>query len=45
MFADKGMGIPIAGEVIEDISDYFGLVAVEHELTRLMFVAAGVNNL
>jgi hypothetical protein len=45
IFADKGMGIPIIREIIEDISHYFCCEAVENELTPIMFVASGVNNL
>lgn len=44
MFADKGMGIPIIREVIENISHYFCLDAAERELTPIMFVASGVRD-
>jgi hypothetical protein len=45
MFADKGMGIAILGEVRENISHYFCPNALERELTLIMFVAPKVNNL
>ena len=44
MFADKGMGIPIIREVIENISHYFCLDAAERELTPIMFAASGVRD-
>jgi hypothetical protein len=44
-FADKGMKILIIQEVKENISHYFCLDAAERELTPIMPVASGVNNL
>jgi hypothetical protein len=42
IFADKGMGIPIIREVIEDISHYLCLDAGEREFTLIMSVASEV---
>jgi hypothetical protein len=44
MFADKGRGLPIIREVIENISHYFCLDAGERELTPIMSVASEVRN-
>jgi hypothetical protein len=44
IFADKGMGIPIIREVIENISHYFCLDAAERELTLIMSVASEVRD-
>jgi hypothetical protein len=45
MFADKGVKIPSVREVIENISHHLCRDAVKRELTPIMFVASGVNNL
>jgi hypothetical protein len=44
IFADKGIGIPIIREVIENISHYFRLDAAERKLTPIMPVASEVRD-
>jgi hypothetical protein len=44
IFADKGMGIPISGKVIENISHYFCLDTAEGKLTPIMSGASEVTD-
>jgi hypothetical protein len=44
IFADKGMGISIIRQIIENISHYFCLDAAERELTPIMPVASEIRD-